>query len=227
MPNDQYRRLQAPGTTLPALPSRAVGIRVGNQVYMPALPPDGATAEALRGNLNAHLGAVAVLDRIYAGAAALAAVRTVVYDPNAEREAREENRAEVRHEREIAKRRRMQEILDAELAVLEAQHRFEAVRDFKDDKFNVGHARYRQRAAEAEVGEAVAREGLKGEILEPEFKPASTKAPTLAEQFARMVDDVETEINEAEAAGRPTDAMRAEQNMLNKLLRRELLKGDS
>ena len=226
MPGDRHRQ-QVVRETLPALSSRVVGVRVGTQVYMPALPADGDTAAALRGNLNAHLKVVSLLDHIYAGAEALAAGRTVIYDSVAEGEAREESRAEVLHAREIAKNRRQKEIHEAALAVLEAQHRFEAVRDFKEDKFNVGHARYRQRVAEAKVGEAVAREGMKEEILEPQGQPAYAKPPTLAEQFARMVDDLEKEIDEAEAAGRPTEAMRTEQNTLNKLLRRELLKGNS
>lgn len=225
MANDRYRQA-ARDITVPALASRAVGIRVGSEVYMPALPADGDTAAALRGSLNAHLRVVTLLDHIYAGAEALAAGRTVIHDAVAEREARAENRAEVLHAREIAHSRRKKEFHEAELEALEAQHRFEAVRDFKEDKFNVGHARYRQRVAEAKIGEAVAREGMKEEILEPEARSAGAKHPTMAEQFARMVDDLERTIDEAEAAGLPTGELRNEQNTLNKLLRRELLKGN-
>jgi hypothetical protein len=225
--SDKQHIRNARGETLPTLSSRAVGVRVGDQVYMPALPADGDTAAAMRGNLKAHLNVVGLLDHIYAGAEALAAGRTVVYDPAAEREAREENRAEVLHAREIAKKRRQREIHEAELEVLQAQHRYEAVREFKEVKFDVGHARLRQRVAEAEVGEAVAREGMKDEVIEPQAKTVEVKSPTLAEQFARLVDDLEQKIDEAEAGGRPTDEMRAEQKTLNTLLRRELLKGNS
>jgi hypothetical protein len=222
--SDKRQMPNQPGQALSIVPPRAVGVLIGNQVYMPALPADGETAAALRGNLNAHLKVVSLLDHIYAGAEALAAGRMVVYDTVAEREAREEGRAEILHAREIAKGRRQREIHEVELEVLQAQHRYEAVRDFKEVKFDVGHARYRQRVAEAQVGEAVAREGLKEEIIEPQAKPAETKGPTLAQEFARLVDNLERQIDEAEAAGRPTEDLRAEQKTLNTLLRRELLK---
>ena len=83
-----------------------------------------------------------------------------------------------------------------------------------------------KRVAEAKIGEAVAREGMKEEILEPEARLAEAKHQTMAEQFARMVDDLEKKIDEAEAAGLPSGELRNEQNTLNKLLRRELLKGN-
>ena len=226
MANEQNRQsTQNAGAT--ALVTRAVGVRTGHEVYLPALQADGDTAAALRGSLNSHLRVITLLDHIYAGAEALAAGRTVIHDAAAEREAREESRTEVLHQRALAKSRRQKELHEAELEALEAQHRFEAVRDFKDDKFKVGHARYQQRVAEAKVGEAVAREGLKGEILDPETKSIDAKHPTMAQQFARMVDDLDKKIDDAEAAGLPTGELRGEQNMLSKLLRRELLKSNT
>jgi hypothetical protein len=70
---------------------RAVGILAGGQVYIP-LPATPDAAEALRGNLNAHLGAVLAVDRVHALAVALQASRHILHDPIAEREALEEER---------------------------------------------------------------------------------------------------------------------------------------
>jgi len=40
-----------------------------------------------------------------------------------------------------------------------------------------------------------------------------------------LVDDLDEQIAKAEAAGESTEEMRREQDLLNKMLRRELLKG--
>ena len=223
MVDDRNRTSSSRGTAESAPLTRTIGTRLDGLIALPSLPKDGRTAAALRANLNAHLGAIALMDRIYSAVGGLTAGQVSFY----ETEARRESEANILHAREIADNQRKKEVHESELAALEAQHRFEAVRDFKEDKFNVGHARYRQRAAEAKVSEAVAREGLKDDILEPHSNRTDAKAPIMAEQFARLVDDLEKEIEEAEAAGRPTDGMRAEQNTLNRLLRRELLKGSS
>jgi hypothetical protein len=82
-----------------------------------------------------------------------------------------------------------------------------------------------QRKAEAEVGEAVAREGIKGDVLPPDPAPAKVNEPSLAQRYARLVDDLDERIAKAEAAGKSTEEMRSEQALLNKMLRRELLKG--
>jgi hypothetical protein len=118
-------------------------------------------------------------------------------------------------------------LYEAKLKKLQAKHRHDAEDEFKDEKFNLGKARFAQRKAEAEVGEAVAREGMKGDVLPPEPAPAKGTGPSLAEQYARLVDDLDEQIAKAEAAGESTEQMRAEQDVLNKMLRRELLKGRS
>jgi hypothetical protein len=205
--------------------SRAVGVRVGGQVYMPALPANGRIAEALKENLNAHYGVVVLLDHIYAAASALASARVVVHDPVAEREAEMEEREKVRHDRAMAQCRRERELHEARLEVLRAQHQYDAVEKFKEVKFGLGEARFKQKVAEAKIGEAVAREGMTDDILAPEGKPANGNSVSLAEQFARLVDDIEVQIEEAEASGRPTEQLRAEQNTANRILRRELLRG--
>ena len=204
--------------------SRVVGILAGGQVYIP-LPTNAEEAEALRGNLNSQFRAVLAVDRIHALAVALNAPRHVLHDPVAEREALEEEREQIRHERELAQELRETALYEVKLKKLQAKHRHDAEDEFKEEKFGLGKARFAQRKAEAEVGEAVAREGLKGDVLPPE--PASAKAggPSLAQEYARLVDDLDERIAKAEAAGESSEEMRSEQDLLNKMLRRELLKG--
>ena len=204
--------------------SRAVGILAGGQIYIP-LPNTPNAAEALRDNLNAHLGAVLAVDRVHALAAALQAGRDILHDPVAEHEALEEEREQIRHEREVARELRETTLYEAKLKKLQAKHRHDAEDEFKEEKFGLGKARFAQRKAEAEVGEAVAREGLKGDVFPPEPAPAKDSRPSLIEEFTRLLDDLEEKIAKAEAAGESTEAMRSEQDLLNKMLRRELIKG--
>jgi hypothetical protein len=204
--------------------SRAVGILANGQVYI-AVPTTPAEAEGLRGNLNSNLGAVMAVDRLHALAGALRAGRHILHDPAAELEAREEERAHIRHERELAKEVREANLYEARLRALQAKHRYEAEDEFKEEKFGLGKARFAQRKAEAEVGEAVAREGIKADVMPPEPAPPKASASSLAQEYARLVDDLDEKIVKAEAAGESTEEMRSEQDLLNKMLRRELLKG--
>lgn len=204
--------------------SRAVGILAGGQVYIP-LPTTLEEAEALRGNLNSQFRAVLAVDRIHALAVALNAPRHVLHDPVAEREAQQEERKQILHERELANELRETALYEAQLKKLQAKHRYDAEDEFKEEKFGLGKARFAQRKAEAEVGEAVAREGLKADVFPPEPAPAKANGPSLAKEYARLVDDLDEKIVKAEAAGESTEEMRSEQDLLNKMLRRELLKG--
>jgi hypothetical protein len=203
--------------------SRAVGILAGGQVYIP-LPTNPDEAGALRDNLNSQFRAVLAVDRIHALAVALNAPRHVLHDPIAEREALEEEREQIRHERELAQELRETALYEAKLKKLQAKHRHDAEDVFKEEKFGLGKARFAQRKAEAEVGEAVAREGIKGDVLPPEPVAAKANETSLAQRYARLVDDLDERIAKAEAAGESTEEMRSEQDLLNKMLRRELLK---
>jgi hypothetical protein len=176
--------------------SRAVGILAGGQVYIP-LPTDPDEAGALRGNLNSQFRAVLAVDRIHALAVA----------------------------RALAQERRETDLYEARLKKLQAKHRHDAESEFKEEKFGLGKARFAQRKAEAEVGESVAREGIKGDVLPPEPPAATVNEPSLAQTYARLVDDLDERIAKAEAAEQPTEEMRSEQVLLNKMLRRELIKG--
>jgi hypothetical protein len=204
--------------------SRAIGILAGGKVYIP-LPTNPNEAGALRSNLNSQLSCGLAVDRIHALAVALNAPRHILHDPVAEREALEEEREQIQHERKLAQELRETALYEAKLKKLQAKHRHDVESEFKEDRFGLGKARMAQRRAEAEVGEAVAREGVKGDVFPPEPAPAKVNEPSLAQRYARLVDDLDERIAKAEAAGESTEEMRSEQDLLNKMLRRELLKG--
>lgn len=211
--------------------SRVVGIRIGNEVYAPALPSNGDTAAALARSLHAHHGAIVEMDRLHAGAAAFEARRYVAYDPTAERDAREEADKQLKHDREIAELRRRKATAEAKIEATKVEQALEALEEFKERKFEQGRAGFDKRKAdiraaeaEARLKEALARDEGEPELIQPERKP-DVRAPDLAQHFARLVDDLDEQIAEAELKGRPTEDMRAQQKLLNELMRKELLKG--
>jgi len=219
------RRTPPTKNTLPVPQEpRPVGVRVGNAVFTPVLPTDATNAAAIREHDNAFLGVLGLADTIFAAAEQIHAPRAIIYNPAAEHEAREEAQKELQHQRVLAKKRREKEIYEADTEALKARHRYEATEEFKEDKFEVGHARVREKVAKHGVGEAVARAaGIDGEILEPENKK-EPKPSSLAQTFALRADELEKEIDDAEAAGRPTEELRNELNAVNKMLRRDLLR---
>ena len=211
--------------------SRAVGIRIGNEIYAPILPSDGFTAAALARSLHAHQGAIIEMDRLHAGAAALEARRYVAYDPAAERDARDEAGKELRHDREMAELRRRKATAEAKIEATRVEQALEALEKFKERKFEQGDANFDKRKAdiraaeaEAKLKEALARDEREPDIIQPENKP-NVRTPDLAQHFARLVDDLDEQIAEAESKGQPTEDMRAQQKLLNELMRKELLKG--
>jgi len=207
------------------VPTRSVGVMVNGQVLVPAFPRDAATAAGQRGVLEQSLGAIALMDYIAGAAHAYEANRVIVHDPVAEREARADIKAQVDSARVVASHYRRQAELEAELAAELAEQKLDAVREFKPIKSGLGKARFAKRQAEVEVEESVAREGIKGDVLPPEPVAAKANEPSLAQRYARLVDDLDERIAKAEAAGESTEEMRSEQDLLNKMLRRELLKG--
>lgn len=213
------------GTAIMPGEPRTIGIQVGGTIYMPALPADANDAAALRGAVNAHVGAVIAMDRFYAAAAAFAAPRVVISNPGAEIEAQREEEKELKHQRLLAEKRRERELIDADVEIMDAEHRAEAKHLFKESKYKAGFARFDEMTAKRRVGEAVARASMEEEILEPERKPAEKpKSASTAEMLAQVADDLEKQIDNEEAAGRPTDQLRSELKSINALLRRELLK---
>ena len=213
--------------------SRPISLSSNGQALIPVLPRDVTTTGTHRDLLRSELGIVALMEAVWGGIAAYEATRTIIYDPQATREAHEEARKDVLHAREIAEIRRQAQKAEEQLIVLKAKHALEAEGEFKEHKFESGRAGFKRRQAEiraaeaeARLKESIAREDEEPDIIVPERKPDAMTSD-LAQHFARLVDDLEVQIDKAEARGQPTEQMRSEQDVLNKMLRRELLKGKS
>jgi hypothetical protein len=218
--NNQNRR------NLPTEQSaRTAARQIGNQVFTPALPLNPADAMEVARVLGAHWVAVAAMDNISAAAVAFQARRNVIYDEAADVEAQHEAERELRHQRQLAEKRRERQLLQDDLETLQVRDKIAAVEEFRDHKFGLGAARFAEKMAKHRVGEATARAAMQEELLEPEPKPTEkSKSTSTAETLAFLADDLEKQIEEAEAAGRPTDQLRGELKSINALLRRELLK---
>jgi hypothetical protein len=203
-------------------PTRTVGVMVNGQVLAPLFPRDGATAAGQRSVLQAHVGIIPLLDYIEAAKEAYGANRVIYHDHG-------EQTREAEHQRALADLRRRRELAEFGLSAVKAEHALEAEIEFKPDKFQNGHAGFAKRRAEtdAEKAEAKLKESVaideEPEIIRPE--PKAAKTPDLAEYFARQIDDLQEQIDALSADNMPTEELRAQQTVLNQLLRKELLKG--
>src|SRR5204863_4680418 len=114
---------------------------------------------------------------------------------------------------------------DVDLQIIQARQKVEAAEQLKDAKFAVGEARFAEKAAKFRAGESVARASMQDEeILEPEPTQARPRSVSTAQTLALLIETLEREIDEAEAAGKPTEQLRLERDGLNAVLRRELIK---
>lgn len=204
---------------------REVGIKIGRDVYMPAMPPDARTMHAYNGYLEAHIRAVSLIDYYHALREQYAANRAVVWRPSADVAAQEEEEEELTHLRQRAKLRRQREVLEDELAVLKAKQAFEAAETFKDIKFEAGAARYAQKTANYRVGEAVANMAGGSRETAERTEPAQPPRPPAVEVLLQGIDDLEKQIDEREASGAPSERLHAQCDALRELLMHELRKG--
>lgn len=213
------------GEVLPPL-HREVGIKIGSQVYVPAMPSDPATAAAQNRYLGAFLRAVSLIDQYHALREQYAANRSVIWCLSADVAAREEEEVELKHQRKRAELRREREIYEDMLAALEAKHAVEAREEFKDIKFASGAARFAEKTAKYRVGEAVANASMgrspDGQKTE---EPAQPARPPLLDALLQGIDELEKQIEEREASGQPADALHRQRDALRELLMRELKKG--
>jgi hypothetical protein len=213
------------------VPTRSVGTLTNGKMLIPQLPGDAATLAEQRKILLHSLGAIALMDYIGVAAHGLEANRVVQYDPKADREHREELAREAHHQRQLAERRRRRELAEAEQEAIKAEQATEALELFKEEKFKSGFAGFEKRRAQtyAERAEARLKESLateeEPEIIEPEPKAAREQQPDLATYFAIQIDELQAQIDRAAADGKPTEELRAQEAVLNQLLRKELLKG--
>src|SRR5690242_17575619 len=109
------------GEILP--PARTIGIRVGGDIYLPALPIDPTHARAIGGCADEHTKALISIDRYFAINAALNAPRVIACNPAAEMAAEAEQRRDQEHQRELAELRRQREVVDERTKLLLAEQR--------------------------------------------------------------------------------------------------------
>jgi hypothetical protein len=210
------------GEILPP-PRREVGVKIGGQVYVPAVPFDAGTMNAYNRYLDAHIRAVSLIDQYHVLREQYAANRAVVWRPSADVAAQEEEETELKHQRERAKRRRERELIEDELAVVNAQHALEAAEEFKEIKFATGAARFAEKTARFRVGEAVAQATMGARPAEAQ-QPKPDRPP-LADALLAGIDDLEKQIGEREAGGGSAEALHTQRDALRELLMRELRKG--
>lgn len=120
------------------------------------------------------------------------------------------------HKRTLATERRNKERLQAQREALEAKHSLEATRLFKKEKFELGRARMRGRQNDAEVDSKTAEAAvvkIAGELS----KLNQSHGPGIASWINERIKLVEASIEDGEADGQVTAAMRAELTVLQKL----------
>jgi hypothetical protein len=205
---------------------REVGLRIGDQVFMPALPPTADGAAALNGYLRAHNMAVSLLDQYFVCREQYRANRNVIYRPTADVAAQEEEESELKHQRELASIRREREIDEHKLAALQSRHKLEAEEEFKVDKFNLGKARFGEKAAKHRVGETVAKASVHDYAPAAE-KPAapSPEQPPLVDALLQGIEDLEQQIEQREASGMSADTLHMQRDALRDLVMQTLKKG--
>lgn len=204
---------------------REVGVRIGNQIFVPVLPDETGMANAQNGYLKAHLQAVGLMDQYFALREQYAANRSVAWRPATDIAAEHEEEAELKHRRKLAKLRREREVHEHALAVLEAEHALEAAEQFKTIKFAAGEARFAEKTAKYRVGEAVANHTM-GKT--PEARRSEEEAappPPFVDVLVHGIDDLEKQIAEREASGTSAERLHSERDALKALLMRELKKG--
>jgi len=213
------------GEILPP-PNREVGLRLGNQVYMPALPHTADGVAASNGYLQAHNRALSLLDQYFVLREQYRANRSVIYRPSADIAAQEEEELELKHQRELASARREREIHEHKLAAMQARHKLEAEEEFKAHKFGLGKARFDEKAAKHRVGETVAKASMHG------YSPGAEEptehnpdCPPLVEALLQGIGDLEQQIEQREASGMEAEALHLQRDALRDLIMQTLKKG--
>jgi len=186
--------------------------RIGDNTAARSLDSQASVFTALTRYLEQQTKAVEANDRLHNAIEQFHAHRLGLLNP-----ADQERFEEEKHQRILANKRREKEQYEADEQTLDVKHRVEAKVEFKGPKFAAGAARFAQKIAEHQVGEAVARSSL-----EPE--PTETPAPDQPVPFAAVLRDfvqkMERDIDAAEAAGKPTKQMRDDLAAINAILKR-------
>jgi len=196
----------------PRNPLTGVFQRIGDNTAARSLDSHASVFAALTRYLEQQTKAVEANDRLYNAIEQFHAHRLGLLNPVDQEQFEEE-----KHKRILAKKRREKEQHEADEEILDVKHRVEAKVEFKDQKFAAGAARFAQKIAERQVGEAVARSSLEPE---PQETPAPEKSVSIAASIADFVQKLEGDIDAAEAAGKPTKQMRDDVAALNAMLKR-------
>jgi hypothetical protein len=189
-------------------PFAALARSIGDNATIAALHSQGRVAAAFAWRLRQQKNVVKEADELQTAMETYYRNRLNLPTPE-----QEDQRDEEKHKRVIAEKRREKELWDAERQIIEAQsaateakHQFEAKEYFKETKFAAGKARFAQKIAEREVGEAVARASMKSESAEA--PPPPPNPTSMADMLAELIDAMERKIDEAEAGGASTAQMR-------------------
>jgi hypothetical protein len=196
----------------PRNPLTGVFQRIGDNTAARSFDSQASVFAALTRYLEQQTKAVEANDRLYNAIEQFHAHRLGLLNP-----ADQERFDEDAHQRILAKKRREKEQYEADEQTLDVKHRLEAKVEFKDHKFAAGAARFAQKIAERQVGEAVARSSLEPE---PQETPAPEKPVSIAAVLADFVQKLERDIDAAEAAGKPTKQMRDDLAAINAILKR-------
>jgi hypothetical protein len=179
---------------------REVGVKLAGKVYVPALPGDAGIVQAHNGYMQWHNHALSLLDQYHAIREQYAANRTLIWRPSADVAAQEEEEAELKHQRKLAKLRRELEVHEHMLAALEAKHTLEAAEEFKEEKFELGHVRAAARRKDAEVEKSTAEAAIR-KLAEQFQNPSKGNRSSLKEALDAMIRSLEQDVRQGDADG--------------------------
>ncbi|RXH12329.1 hypothetical protein EAS56_17630 [Bradyrhizobium guangzhouense] len=115
--------------------------------------------------------------------------------------------AEAKHKRALAAQRRERELVEAQTRVIEAGQEQEAVKLFKEEKFQVGLARFKAKVKEHLVGVASAEAAI-AEVATPNTSAAAPDADVEVASLTASVARLQADIDEGERLGRDTVRLR-------------------
>jgi hypothetical protein len=196
----------------PRNPLTGVFHRIGDNTAARALDSQAGVFAALARYLDQQTKAVEANDRLHAAMEKFHANRLGLLNP-----VDQEQFEEDKHKRLLARKRREKEQYEADEHILDVKYRVEAKEEFKEPKFAAGRARFAQKIAERQVGEAVARSSIEPE---PEETPTPQQPVSIAAVIGDLVQKLERDVDAAEAAGKPTKQMRDDRDALNAMLKR-------
>ncbi len=195
-------------------PLTGVFQRIGDNTAARSLDSQASVFAALTRYFEQQTKAVEANDRLHSAIEQFHRHRLGLLNP-----VDQEQFEEDKHKRILAKKRREKEQYEADEQILDAKHRVEAKEEFKEPKLAAGRARFAQKIAERQVGEAVARSSMEPE---PKETPVPEQPVSITAVLGDFVQKLECDIDAAEAAGKPTKQMRDDLAALNAMFKRSI-----